>query len=295
MISTGKRGLGMFGMATAWLALAAGLAGADSIRLSDGSVLRGQIVERNDSIVIIETPALGRISLPAARVPSAPTAADPEKAESVRDPSDQALFFLPTAFTPPARSFTFRDFELFFLTLGYSSTDATSFTGGFLFPISSEVQVLTFGFKQRVIQSQDGLGALAVTGNFTKPIVDGSGSALLINTNLVAGKRTAGGAGVHAALGYLGAQTDDGDWNGAFSFGFGAEGRLTPHVKALAEFVSAVPAGKDFDINGGLLTLGIRLHGDRLAADIAGTRPMIKGESAEGLLFWPLLVVSYRY
>lgn len=42
------------------------------------------------------------------------------------DPSDQALFFMPTAFMPPKDSVAFRDFELLFLTLGVSPTSTTS-------------------------------------------------------------------------------------------------------------------------------------------------------------------------
>ena len=64
--------------------------------------------------------------------------------------SDQALFFLPTAFLPPAGSFTFRDFELFFMTLGYSPSARTAISAGLLFPVSSEVQVLTTGIKQNL-------------------------------------------------------------------------------------------------------------------------------------------------
>jgi hypothetical protein len=150
------------------------------------------------------------------------------------------------------------------------------------------------------------LAAAAITANFTKPLGDlGEDMSYFINSNLVVGKRTGDGLGIHAAVGYLGARTIESgyidgrdvkqyDWNGSFTYALGMEARLTPHVKALAEYLSAVPVGTGADIDGGLLSLGIRLHGDRLSADIAGTRPIAEGD-LDGFLFWPLLVVSYRY
>ena len=322
------------------IGLAVGLCGAETIRLADGSVIQGEIVLRDDSTVTIRSQSLGTVTVPArvlASGDSLPTDRTGEGARSAdgsgaalkesaagsgrersavsgrepsaipgREPSDQALLFMPTAFTPPARAFTFRDFELFFLTMGYAPTDATSLTGGFLFPISSEVQILTAGAKQRLWQSADGLTASALTANFTKPLGDlGDDLSYFLNSNLVVGKRTADGFGVHAAIGYLGARTiesvydgfkeeEEYDWNGSFTYAVGMETRLTPHVKILAEYLSAVPVGTGADIDGGLLSLGVRLHGDRLSADIAGTRPIGEGDF-DSFLFWPLLVVSYRY
>jgi hypothetical protein len=43
-----------------------------------------------------------------------------------------------------------------------------------------------------------------------------------------------------------------------------------------------------------LLSFGLRLHGEHLAADIAGTRPITSGDLGSFFLM-PLLVVSYRY
>src|SRR5688500_4060539 len=120
---------------------------------------------------------------------------------------------MPTAFTPPAGSFTFRDFELFFLTMGLAPTDATSLTVGFLFPISSEFQILTAGAKQRLWQSADSLTAAALTANFSRPFGElGDDMSYFLNSNLVVGKRTGNGYGFHAALGYLGARTFDSEW-----------------------------------------------------------------------------------
>jgi hypothetical protein len=330
--------MGMMGWTVmAGLALAAMAAEAKSIRLGDGSVLQGEIVGRTDSTVVILSKSLGTVTVaarelagdgPAAARDTAyagpyaergskaappgksayPAASNPPAAGPMREPSDQALFFLPTAFTPPARAVTFRDFELFFLTLGYSPTDATSLTAGALFPISPEVQVLTAGLKRRLWHSRDGMSALALTGNITKPIGDFvDDSPLFMNSNLVFGNRNETGSGIHAAVGYLAARQetekydsqsgtyrDVQDWNGGYTWGLGAEGRLTPHIKAIGEFVSAAPFGDPAEFDGGLLTLGLRLHGENLSADIAGTRPITDGDLGS-FIFFPMLVVSYRY
>jgi hypothetical protein len=302
-------------------------AGAETLELKDGTLVRGEVVERNDTALVVQSPSLGKITVqrrdlagagPAASRPRQGSDSKPKEIASEageagppRDPADQALFFMPTAFTPPARAFSFRDFELFFLTLGFSPIDATAITVGFLFPITPELQVLTAGFKQRLWQDPDGLKAVSLTGNVTKPVGElNSASLLLANSNLVAGWRNQAGAGAHAAVGYLAARSEEDDdyynsesiyverktheWKGSLSYALGAECRVTPHAKFLGEYLSAMPFDADGDFNAGLLTVGFRLHGDHLSADIAGTRPIVSADLGS-FFMWPLLVVSYRY
>jgi hypothetical protein len=311
------------------LAIALGMAitaaAAGTVRLKDGSVIHGDIVSQKDSLVIIQSKSMGLVAVKseevtwigaaesetaamasatgAAQAGTAPALAEDGASNPARDPADQALFFMPTAFLPPAKAISFRDFELFFLTLGYSPTAMTSLSAGFLFPISPDFQLLTAGIKQRVWEAPDGHLALALTGNFTKPIGDLEfGSTFLLNSNLVGGYRNETGSGVHLAMGYLGARTVDEDfqgdesydWNGSFAFALGGEARIGPHAKFIGEFLSALPFGAGTDVDGGLLTVGVRIHGDRISADIAGTRPITDSDLGS-LLLWPLLVVSYRY
>lgn len=277
------------------LAVLASVAFPETLKLKDGTVLQGTLVSREDSLLIFRSGTLGELRVPVSAVA-------PEPAKSGGDPSDQALFFMPTAFTPARGSFMFRDFELLFLTFGYAPTASTTLTGGFLFPVSSEVQLGTFGFKQKIFdRPADGV-AVALTGNVTKPLGEiGEELGLVVNSNLVAGLRN-GLAGLHAALGFLGAEVEDEyydgtrpdtHWERSWSLGMGAEIRLTPHSKLMAEYLSVAPFDPDQEIDGGLLTLGFRLHGARLSADIAGMRPLGSGENG-GLIFLPLLVVSYR-
>jgi hypothetical protein len=289
---------------------------AADIRLDDGSVVRGEILERNDSLVVIVSEALGELRIPARRVVGGLPAIAAEKKGRItprdRDPSGNALFFLPTAFTPHQGAMTFRDFELLFLTFGYAFTDATNITVGAMFPVTSEFQLFTAGFKQQLAVSEDRSTAVALTGSFTKPVSDDvEGLDFLVNSNLVVSRRFPGSSfsdafGFHGALGYAGVSYKEEDydydcfcyrserrWEGNLSFGGGAEVRLTPNAKFMIEYLNALPFTPEEE-NIGILTIGFRLHGTRLSADIAGVRPIVD-EDMDGLLFYPLLNVGYRF
>jgi hypothetical protein len=305
LLSTAKRfaiGLALWG--------AGARAEMVSLNLKDGSVVRGEIVARTDSTVTLRNEAMGEITLRARDLIAPILAPAPAAPASAQDPSDQALFFMPTAFMPPARAFTFRDFELLFMTFGYSPAARTSLSVGFLFPVTPEFLLVTAGLKQNLWSGAS--GAISLTGNVTKPFVDlESDDGFFANSNLVASKRFLGprgkrSIGVHGAIGYLGHQDyftkhdpltfrsyQSWKWQGSLDFGLGAEAVLTPHAKFLIEYVSAAPFTADNSFKGGFLTLGFRLHGERLAADIAGIRPFVSG-GTDDLLLWPLLVVSYR-
>jgi hypothetical protein len=311
------------------LAQFAGPAEGAVLRLKDGTVLQGEIVSQDDSTVVYRGASLGEIRIPVSALADTGTAVvgRPYAVEAARreaamlasgrlDPSDHALFFMPTAFTPVRGSFMFRDFELLFLTLGFAPTSSTTVTGGFLFPISSSLQVLTAGIKQRLWSGQDGRLALALAGNYTAPLGeldDDLGNVLASNLvfsarfpESVLGAKDA--FGFHGVLGYLASQEvwtrtvyEDGvyyekeysDWHGGLSFGFGFEARMTEHSKFMAEYLSAAPYGEGGLAGNGLFTLGFRLHGTRLSADIAGIRPLVD-EDLDDFFLWPLLVVSYR-
>lgn len=267
---------------------------AAELKLDDGSVIRGEILSLTDSVVAVRTQSLGDVLVMRSRIVAGLDESDSPSSPPIRgeryrqDPAGYALFFLPTAFTPPQGTKTFRDFELFFLNFGYSPTSSTVVSGGFLFPITTEFQLLTLGVKQQLFQTQTGT-AMAITGNITIPVSDDAEGSLY-NGNLLFSHRVAEGRyedafGVHAALGYWkGTESEE----GAFTLGAGAEVRLTANAKFIAEYY-----GPTEEPEVGFMTLGFRLHGDKLSADIAGVRPL----EAEGgdFLFFPLLVVNYRF
>jgi hypothetical protein len=271
------------------LVLLAGFATAGELRLKDGTILRGDVVSTTDSTVVLLNPTFGKVTVARSRIVAG---LDDSTARAVTrvsrrgtDPAGYALFALPTAFMPPKGAGTFRDFELFFLTLGYSPTSTTSVTAGTLFPLVGSFGVLTLGVKQQLFEIAG--TATAVTGNLTLPLEGPDGN--IFNANALLGHRFAANGyedalGVHAGYGFM-----DGPGEGLLGvYGFGSEVRLGAHAKFIIEYVSA----GEF-VDGGLLNLGFRLHGERLSADIAGIRSL----SAEGtdLLLIPLVIVNYRF
>ncbi len=264
-----------------------------TIRLNDGTVLRGTVVSENDSLVVVNTEELGRVTIKRSRIVQAPErGGDGRSRYTDADPIGHTLVLMPTAFLPPKGTVVFRDFELLFLTLGYSPTATTSVVAGAMFPISADFNALTFGVKQGLYQDAEARNAVAVVGNVTVPVgreINDAGFLWLVNA--VASHRVKPGFGVHAAAGGVGVQ-GRGASEQSLSLAAGFDVRLTGHVKLLGEVLRG---GTSFD-PGSSLTLaniGIRLHGDRLSADIAAMRPLDEGLG--DFLFIPLINVGYRF
>jgi len=281
-------------LVSAWILAAVPATAFEVIRLDDGTVLRGEVVARTDSTVEIESENMGRVKVKKRHIVSSPVKDSDlipgrKAAQLDPDPIGHTLLLMPTAFTPPKGSMVFRDFELLFLTLGYSPTNTTSIVAGALFPISPEFNAITVGIKQGVYQQAN--GAVALAGNITVPVgreINDAGFLWLLNA--VASYRFADQVGVHIAAGGIGAQGRGENVQG-FSMGLGTDIRLGPHVKLLAEVLHG---GTTFDpgSSGTLLNAGIRIHGDRLSADIGGMRPL---EDTGDLWFIPLVTVGYRF
>jgi hypothetical protein len=276
------------------LFLCAPLAAFEVIRLDDGTVIRGDVVARTDSTVEIESENMGRVKVKKKHILSSPVK-DSDIISARRaggidpDPIGHTLLLMPTAFTPPKGSIVFRDFELLFLTLGYSPTSSTSIVAGAMLPFTPDFNALTMGIKQGVYQKAN--GAIAVAGNVTVPVSSGISEAGFIwLLNAVGSYRFGDQVGVHLAAGGIGAQGRGESVQGV-SFGAGTDLRLTPHIKLLGEILHG---GTTFDpgSNGTLVNFGIRIHGERISADIGGVRPL---EDMGDLWFIPLVSVGYRF
>jgi len=269
-----------------------------TINLNDGTVLRGLVVGETDTTVTVDTDELGRVTIKRSRITLMPVRDTAVEAASARvaavdpDPIGHALVLMPTAFLPPKGSVVFRDFELLFLTLGYSPTASTSVVAGAMFPISADFNALTFGVKQGLYQDEAARNALAVVGNVTVPIgreINEAGFLWL--ASLVGSHRFTPGLGAHAAVGGVGVQ-GRGESAQNLSLAAGVDARATKNVKFLAEVLRG---GTSFDPNSSLtlLNVGVRLHGERLSADLCAVRPL-EGQLGD-LLFIPLINVGYRF
>jgi hypothetical protein len=267
-----------------------------TLHLNDGTVLRGTVTAETDTTVTMETDELGRVVIKRSRISMLPVREPLAKPARLSmedaDPIGHALVLMPTAFLPPQGSVVFRDFELLFLTLGYSPTATTSVVAGAMFPVSDEFNALTVGVKQGVYQNETATNALAVVGNVTVPVgrnIDEAGFLWL--ANFVGSHRFKPGFGVHAAVGGVGLQ-GKGASEQSLSLAVGADYRLTSNVKFLGEVLRG---GTSFDPGSSLtlINVGFRLHGERLSADICATRPL--GDNIGDLLFIPLINVGYRF
>ena len=276
------------------LFLSAPVAAFEVIRLDDGTVLRGEVISRNDSIVEIDSENMGRVKVKTKHIVSSPVKdsdliSDRRAGHIDLDPIGHTLMLMPTAFTPPKGSVVARDFELLFLTLGYSPTNSTSVVVGAMFPVTTEFNAITMGIKQGVYQQAN--GAIAIVGNVTVPISEEiNNAAFLWLLNVVASYRFADKVGVHVAAGGIGAQ-GRGEGARSASVAAGTDIRLTSHIKLLGEVLHG---GTSFDPSSTatLINVGVRIHGERLSADIGGMRTV---QEVGDFFIIPLVSVGYRF
>jgi hypothetical protein len=291
---------------------------AEAFRLKDGTILIGEVVGRSDSGIVVHTVHLGDLRFDPGDLSctgeAAFAAASCSSERVMGDPEDHSLFFLPTAFTPPRNSAHFKDLELYFLNLGYSPTAATQFTLGFLFPITLQSQFLTASLKQRVIQwdRDSSRTAIAAEGSLSKPVGDDissfgesySAALVLSHRAMTTVGPYADGFGAHALIGYTWKEgyrrefyfsPERSKWTSQLSLGAGMEIRGTRHVKLMAEYMNSTPFNifNDDDEIDGMITVGLRIHGAKLSADIAGVRPLTDNDLGDFFAF-PLLTISYR-
>ena len=297
---------------------------AEEIHLKDGTILHGERIrlENNGHTQVIRTTTMGELWIPIDQIvetttptphvmsspqtettaPSpAPVQTSSPVAESTRpaekegvDPSGQTLVLMPTAFTPPAGTWSFKDFELFFLTLGYSPTASTSVSVGAFFPVNpSQFELFTFGVKQQLFASPDGQSAVAVDADIITPTGENfDGDVSIWTASLIGSLESQGVIGVHGAIGMIGPFRSEADGN-VLTLALGTDFRITPHAKFIAEYLRGSVTNVDGSVS--VINVGFRIHGERLSADICGVHPIVEGKDLNGLFLYPLINIGYRF
>lgn len=226
------------------------------VRVRDGSVFVGRVVESTPDRVILETEAGVRMEIPRERIVSVRRAQGPARTESAwsDDPNTTRLFFGPTGRTLPKGSGYFGVFELFFPFVAYGVTDWLTVAGGTpIFP-GLMGEIFYFAPKVRVFSmaSTDvsaGVLAFATTDTEAEPV------------GIVYGAGTYGGSDRAATAG-IGWVYQSTDVENRPMLMVGGESRAGRNLKLVSENYW-VP-GESF----GLFSGGVRFFGERLSGDV---------------------------
>lgn len=251
----------------------------DTIKLVDGSILKGTIVGEDDATVVLET-ILGRLEIARAdiEVIERQDADGKRTYEGHPDPDTNTVFFTPTPETIGDGAY-FRNFLLFFLNWGLSVHDDFDLSIGTLFPVSDEFYWVSAGAKWRLLSRDE------------HPV----GLAVLANGNLIDGERsgTIGGVigigndeqSLNVSVGRVATESSD----GATLLLIGADTRVGERTKMLVEYGSTSTVFDDEYT--GLLNIGFRWYGERMSFSLTGFRPL---EETGGLVFFPFTMFSMR-
>jgi len=256
-----------------------------TLRLVDGSTIRGVLIEEEAGHVVIETRTLGRLRIPREFI-EATVATDSTKAVPKPrgfDPDYNSVLLGPTPETLPKGTGYFRSFEVLILNGGFAPTNNLNLSIATLFPISSDFGMLSAGFKYRLLSREEHLAGLALAGNGT--LVDGQWLATLSGIVGVGDRRRSLNLSLHAAF------TEDDD-SGLFYIVSG-DLQFSRSAKLIAEFGNSSSRIIDDEDVDGFLNVGVRMFWDRTSFTITGLRPLTS--DSDGLIAIPVVMFSRHW
>jgi len=261
---------------------AAGAAPRDEVLLGDGTLLTGRILEEFADRIVFETDALGRLEIP--RTSIVRLARGVERTGALSDPDYNSLMFCPTPATLARGDSYFRDFELFFLNYGAAVSDVLNLSVGTLFPVSSEVLMISLGGKLRLVDRETQPVGLALTGSYTRLEEVRFGAVGVVVS--VGDRRRSLNLAVN--------QTFDDDGDTELAFILGADVQSSRRGKIFAEYMSSASllADEDADLEG-FLNLGLRLFGESHSFSLSGFRPLTDDSSS--FIAFPMLMYSNHW
>lgn len=194
-------------------------------------------------------------------------------------PGDQSLMLMPTAYTMPAGTNAFTDYEVVFIQYAHALTNHTHLSIASMLPMVPEfVQSITVGVKQRYLVQ--GNVQAAAFGSYTPD------SRILMVGNVVSLGQPS--ASLHFGLAYGWAEEEHAD---SPIFYLGARKDLSPKVALLAEYGNSFTALND-ELKG-IASLCFRFVGDTISWDLGGIRPV--GVDMGDLLFFPVLKATFEF
>jgi hypothetical protein len=288
------------------------------VMLRDSSLIKGTVFQSGDSLVIVENKYIGKIEVRKEYLLDMHVKS-PEihHASEAMDPNTN-LVFAPTAYVCPRGIFDFKDFELLFLTVSGSPTNSTILSGGFLFPVSSDMQIYSFAVKQQLYESTNKIFAAALMGQISKPIGKGSFGdvSYFWNTFGIVSYRPEERFSMHSSILLSGGhrreivygrydpvtslyRDDTNEINYTHvNFMEGVEFAPVSHIKIMAEFfdnlgvLDAMSSGGSGNVY--FLNFALRIFWPKIAVDIAGLRP-VGNQDFGSLILIPFVNIAYRF
>jgi hypothetical protein len=225
------------------------------------------------------------------------------------DPQGQSLFLMPTAFTPPRGATSIRVISFALPSLSFSPLASTSVTGGVLLPFPNKF--FFAGFKQRLLDFNEGRTAIAATGTVIKPSgSDIGGNDIVWGGSGVVSARlpiaeSHDGLGLHGMLGYYHATVtetnedvtpalkEEKEYN-YLTWGIGGELRTGKRFKLIGEYVYGDPRNPR-ENGGGAFTPGLRYHKTNYSFDAALLITSVEEDDSRTTFLVPLITFGYRF
>lgn len=256
-----------------------------TLRLVDGSTIRGVLIEEGAGHVVIETRTLGQLRIPREFIEDTVGADSTGVVPKPRsfDPDYNSVLLGPTPETLPRGTGYFRSFEVLILNCGLAPTDNLNLSLATLFPISSDFGMLSAGFKYRLLSREKHPIGLAIAGNAT--LVDGQWLGTLSGITGIGDRHRSLNVSLHAAF------TEDDD-SGLFYMVSG-DVQFSRSAKFLAEFGNSSSRIIDDEDVDGFINVGVRMFWGRTSFTITGLRPLT--DDNDGLIAIPVVMFSRHW
>ena len=257
------------------------------VHLVDESVVRGELVSLDEDHVVVDSKSLGRVTIAKRFVrsieyPEDSTEVDAKQIWKRAENDYNSVMLGPTPETLPARTAYFRNFELFILNFGYAITDDLNVSFGMLFPVSSSFQMVSLGFKYRIVSREDFPFGFAVAA--TGSLIDETSFATVSGIAGIGNRHRSLNLSVHQPF------VENNSDAPAF-FIVSGDLQVAGSVKLLGEYGNsgdAVFSDEDFS---GFMNVGLRIFGDSSSFSLTGFRPLTI-DDADGFIAFPLAMYS---
>jgi hypothetical protein len=188
-------------------------------------------------------------------------------------PGDHELLLMPTASTMNKGLSYLSSYELLLLNYNYAVTSRTHIGIFSLFPVTSDfLETFSFGFKQNYLRTDHVQSAFWGSYTIKNPFLS-FGNVLSFYSGLQS---------YHIGIGGFRELEDSNDLELIYMLGTGFQ--VSQNSTIMLEYTNSGTAiEEDFS---GLISIGVRFKGEKIAWDLAGMRPL---ESSGDLIFIPLV------